>query len=110
MSASPEASWSSRILASSPDCLALYCPRSANNSACMSVISRLVSLITRRISTIYPLRLRSYPATVAVSDVPGSGSRMYTHGHGGSEAHDGLPDSILLSELKPLGKHRPPPP
>ncbi|GKF47499.1 hypothetical protein Tco_0137301, partial [Tanacetum coccineum] len=27
-----------------------------------------------------------------------------------SEAHDGLPDSILSSKPKPLGKHWPPPP
>ncbi|GKF81398.1 hypothetical protein Tco_0240000, partial [Tanacetum coccineum] len=47
---------------------------------------------------------------VAVFDVPGSGSRVHTHGHGGSEAHDGLHDSILSSEPKPLRKHRPPPP
>ncbi|GKE76497.1 hypothetical protein Tco_1542617, partial [Tanacetum coccineum] len=51
-----------------------------------------------------------YPAAVAVSDVPGSRSHVHTHGHGGSKAHDGLPDSILLSEPKPLGKYRPPPP
>ncbi|GJW91839.1 hypothetical protein Tco_0169392 [Tanacetum coccineum] len=31
---------------------------------------------------------------VAVSDVPGDGSRMHTHDHGGSEAPDGSPDSI----------------
>ncbi|GKB93079.1 hypothetical protein Tco_0979216 [Tanacetum coccineum] len=33
--------------------------------------------------------------SVAVSDVPGDGSRMHTHDHGGSEALDGSPDSIL---------------
>ncbi|GKE95769.1 hypothetical protein Tco_1580624, partial [Tanacetum coccineum] len=42
--------------------------------------------------------------------VPGYGSRMHTHDHGGSEAPDGSPDSILSSEPKPLGKHRPSPP
>ncbi|GJY70007.1 hypothetical protein Tco_0472989 [Tanacetum coccineum] len=47
---------------------------------------------------------------IAVSDMPGSGSRVHTHGHGGSEAHDGLPDSILSSQPKPLRKHKPPPP
>ncbi|GKA07984.1 hypothetical protein Tco_0687315, partial [Tanacetum coccineum] len=46
---------------------------------------------------------------VAVSDVPGDGSRVHTHDHGRSEAPDGSPDSILYSESKPLGKHRPPP-
>ncbi|GKE14243.1 hypothetical protein Tco_1421820 [Tanacetum coccineum] len=45
---------------------------------------------------------------VAVSDVPGDGSRMHTHDHSGSEAPDGLPDSILSSEPKPLEKHKPP--
>ncbi|GKG14171.1 hypothetical protein Tco_0353771, partial [Tanacetum coccineum] len=47
---------------------------------------------------------------VAVPDVPGYGSRMHTHVHGRYEAPDGSPDSILSSELKPLGKHRPLPP
>ncbi|GKC03777.1 hypothetical protein Tco_0995387, partial [Tanacetum coccineum] len=47
-----------------------------------------------------------YPVAVAVSDVPGSGSRVHTHDHGGSEAHDELSDSILSSEPKPLEKHR----
>ncbi|GKD07308.1 hypothetical protein Tco_1186993, partial [Tanacetum coccineum] len=41
---------------------------------------------------------------VAVSDVPGDGSHVHTHDHGGS------PNSILSSEPKPLGKHKPPPP
>ncbi|GKF64608.1 hypothetical protein Tco_0188056, partial [Tanacetum coccineum] len=47
---------------------------------------------------------------VAVCDEPGDVSRVHTHDHDGSEAPDELPDSILLSEPKPLGKHRPPPP
>ncbi|GJY28875.1 hypothetical protein Tco_0404642 [Tanacetum coccineum] len=59
-----------------------------------------MSLITRRVSTI----------SVAVSDVPRDGSRVHTHDHGRFEAPDGLPDSILSSEPKPLRKHRPPPP
>ncbi|GJR47687.1 hypothetical protein Tco_1315790 [Tanacetum coccineum] len=37
-------------------------------------------------------------------------SRVHTHDHDGSEAPSEMPDSILLSEPKPLGKHRPPPP
>ncbi|GJY98413.1 hypothetical protein Tco_0515323, partial [Tanacetum coccineum] len=45
---------------------------------------------------------------VVVFDVPGDGSRVHTHDHGGSEALDGSPDSILSSEPKPLGKHSPP--
>ncbi|GKE24298.1 hypothetical protein Tco_1435810 [Tanacetum coccineum] len=43
--------------------------------------------------------------TVAVSDVPGYGSRVHTHDHGGSEAPNGSPDSILSSlavELSPI--------
>ncbi|GKB88158.1 hypothetical protein Tco_0960430, partial [Tanacetum coccineum] len=47
---------------------------------------------------------------VAVPNVPGYGSHVHTHDHGGSEALDGSPDSILSSEPKPLGKHRPPTP
>ncbi|GKC01301.1 hypothetical protein Tco_0987437 [Tanacetum coccineum] len=50
-----------------------------------------------------------YPAVVAVSDVPGSRTRMHTPAHGRSKAHSELPDSILSNEPKPLGKHRPPP-
>ncbi|GKB20059.1 hypothetical protein Tco_0853982, partial [Tanacetum coccineum] len=50
------------------------------------------------------------PATIAVSGVPGDGSHMHTHDHDGSEAPDESHDSILSSERKPLGKHRPPPP
>ncbi|GJW88523.1 hypothetical protein Tco_0163863 [Tanacetum coccineum] len=47
---------------------------------------------------------------VAVSGMPGDGSRVHTHDHDGSEAPDESPDSILSSEPKPLRKHRPPPP
>ncbi|GJZ56985.1 hypothetical protein Tco_0612479 [Tanacetum coccineum] len=47
---------------------------------------------------------------VAMSDVPEDGSRVHTPDHGGFKAPDGSPDSILSSEPKPLGKHRPPPP
>ncbi|GJX37736.1 hypothetical protein Tco_0251039, partial [Tanacetum coccineum] len=42
---------------------------------------------------------------VFVSDMPGGGSRVHTHDHGGSEAPDESPNSILSSEPKPLGKH-----
>ncbi|GKG41847.1 hypothetical protein Tco_0473598, partial [Tanacetum coccineum] len=47
---------------------------------------------------------------VAVPDVPGYESCVHIHDHDGSEAPDGSPDSILLSKLKSLGKHRLPPP
>ncbi|GJZ82867.1 hypothetical protein Tco_0648040, partial [Tanacetum coccineum] len=50
-----------------------------------------------------------YPATVVVSDVHGARTRVHIPAHSGSEAHNGPPDSILSHELKPLGKHRPPP-
>ncbi|GKG11116.1 hypothetical protein Tco_0342516, partial [Tanacetum coccineum] len=84
---------------SGPGCLALLCcSRCASNSACMSLISLLMSLITRRVSAIF----------VAVLDVSGYGSRVHIHDHNGPEAPDGSPDSILSSEPKPLGKHRPP--
>ncbi|GJS65761.1 hypothetical protein Tco_0680325 [Tanacetum coccineum] len=53
--------------------------------------------------------LTTQPASVAVSGVPGDGSRIHTHDHDRSEAPDELPDSILLSEPKPLGNHKPPP-
>ncbi|GJV56487.1 hypothetical protein Tco_1457492 [Tanacetum coccineum] len=51
-----------------------------------------------------------YPATVAVSDVHGAETRVHIPAHGGSEAQNGPPDSILSHEPKPLGKHKPPPP
>ncbi|GJY25930.1 retrovirus-related pol polyprotein from transposon TNT 1-94 [Tanacetum coccineum] len=47
---------------------------------------------------------------VAMHDVPGYESRVHTHDHDRFEAPDRSPDSILSSEPKPLGKHRPPPP
>ncbi|GKE92971.1 hypothetical protein Tco_1574066, partial [Tanacetum coccineum] len=49
------------------------------------------------------------PGAVAVSDVPRSRTRMHTPAHGGSKAHNELPDSILPNKPKPLRKHRPPP-
>ncbi|GKE66414.1 hypothetical protein Tco_1520575 [Tanacetum coccineum] len=48
-------------------------------------------------------------AAVAVSDVPGSGTRVHAPAHSGFEAHNELPDLILPNEPKPIGKHRPPP-
>ncbi|GKD17266.1 hypothetical protein Tco_1206424 [Tanacetum coccineum] len=51
-----------------------------------------------------------YVYAVAASDVPESGSRVHTPAHGGSEAHNELPDSTLPNEPKLLRKHRPPPP
>ncbi|GKF57143.1 hypothetical protein Tco_0170680 [Tanacetum coccineum] len=51
----------------------------------------------------------TYSAAVAVSNEPGDGFRVHIHDHDGSEALDDSPDSILLSEPKPFGKHRPPP-
>ncbi|GKE89528.1 hypothetical protein Tco_1567003 [Tanacetum coccineum] len=60
----------------------------------MSLISRLMSLMTQRVSTI----------SVAVSGVLGDGSRVHIHDHDGSEAPNESPDSILSSEPKPLGK------
>ncbi|GKF37872.1 hypothetical protein Tco_0114630 [Tanacetum coccineum] len=47
---------------------------------------------------------------IDVSDVPGYGSRVHIHDHGGSKAPDESSDSILSSEPKPLGKYKPPHP
>ncbi|GKD85937.1 hypothetical protein Tco_1357091 [Tanacetum coccineum] len=47
---------------------------------------------------------------VAVSDVYGAETRVYIPAHGGSEAQNGPPNSIISHEPKPLGKHTPPPP
>ncbi|GKF60760.1 hypothetical protein Tco_0177546 [Tanacetum coccineum] len=54
--------------------------------------------------------LTTQPASVAMSGVLGDGSHVHTHDHDRSEAPDESPDSILSSEPKTLGKHRPPPP
>nr|GEU30077.1 hypothetical protein [Tanacetum cinerariifolium] len=51
-----------------------------------------------------------YPAVVVVSEVHEAKTRMHTPAHGGSEAHNKPPDSIISNEPKPLGKHRPLPP
>ncbi|GJW89667.1 hypothetical protein Tco_0167220 [Tanacetum coccineum] len=67
--------------------------------------------VSNDLESLYHLCLMStYPAAVAVSGVPGDGSRVHTHDHGGSEAPDESLDSILSSEPKPLRKHMPPPP
>nr|GFA83805.1 hypothetical protein [Tanacetum cinerariifolium] len=49
-----------------------------------------------------------YSVTVAVSGVSGAETYVYTPAPGESEAHNGLPDSILSYEPKPLMQHRPP--
>ncbi|GJT83830.1 hypothetical protein Tco_1058172 [Tanacetum coccineum] len=67
----------------------------------------LSSHISNDSESLYHMCLTSM---VTVSDVSGDGSRVHTHGHDGSEATDESLDSILSSEPKPLGKHRPPPP
>ncbi|GJR94667.1 hypothetical protein Tco_0266841 [Tanacetum coccineum] len=100
LSASLEASWQSESLPSVPD--AYGQPLEALPS--QSTASGSESLVPGVVSEY------EYPITVAVSDVPGAGTRVHTPAHGGSEVHDGLSDSILSSEPKPLGKHRPPPP
>ncbi|GJR79796.1 hypothetical protein Tco_0150581 [Tanacetum coccineum] len=48
-----------------------------------------------------------YPVTIAVSDEYGAETRVHIPAHGRSEAQNGLSDSILSHEPKPLGKHRP---
>nr|GFC76860.1 hypothetical protein [Tanacetum cinerariifolium] len=54
--------------------------------------------------------LPSVPDTYAVSGVCGAQTRMHTPAPGESEAQNGLPDSIISSEPKPLVQHMPPPP
>ncbi|GJV74432.1 hypothetical protein Tco_1506016 [Tanacetum coccineum] len=49
-----------------------------------------------------------YHITIVVSDEHGAETRVHIPAYGGSEAHNGLSDSILLHESKPLGRHRPP--
>ncbi|GJX66492.1 hypothetical protein Tco_0300835 [Tanacetum coccineum] len=53
---------------------------------------------------VYGQSLEALPSQSAAS---GSETRVHTPAHGGSEAHNELPDSILPNEPKPLGKHRP---
>ncbi|GKA84152.1 hypothetical protein Tco_0805747 [Tanacetum coccineum] len=45
-----------------------------------------------------------YPATVAACHMHEAGTHVHTPAHGGTEAHDGLSDSILLSKAKPGGR------
>nr|GFA23676.1 hypothetical protein [Tanacetum cinerariifolium] len=52
--------------------------------------------------------LPSMPNAYAVSGVSGAETYVYTPAPGESEAHNGLPDSILSYEPKPLMQHRPP--
>nr|GEY52922.1 hypothetical protein [Tanacetum cinerariifolium] len=47
---------------------------------------------------------------VAVFGVSGAETRVHTPAPGESEAQNGLPDSILSSEPKPLVQHMPHPP
>ncbi|GJS53602.1 hypothetical protein Tco_0626964 [Tanacetum coccineum] len=76
----------------------------ATRPACHSSLASCLSLLEESLPSIPD----AY--AVAVSDVPRYGSHVHTHDHGGSEAPDGSPDSILSSEPKPLEKHKPPPP
>ncbi|GKB53383.1 hypothetical protein Tco_0904136, partial [Tanacetum coccineum] len=62
----------------------------------------------------YGQSLEALPSQTAasgtVSDMHGAETRVHIPAHGGSEAQNGPPDSILSHEPKPLRKHRPPPP
>ncbi|GKA65684.1 hypothetical protein Tco_0069921 [Tanacetum coccineum] len=71
-------------------------------------VTHLSSHVSHHSENLYHLCLTS-SVTIAVPDVPGYRSRVHTHDHEGSEAHDELHDSILSSEPKPLRNHRPPP-
>ncbi|GKC68609.1 hypothetical protein Tco_1101207, partial [Tanacetum coccineum] len=53
---------------------------------------------------------KEYPVTIAMSDEHGAETRVHIPAHGGFEAQNGLSDSILSHEPKPLRKHRPHPP
>nr|GEX28492.1 hypothetical protein [Tanacetum cinerariifolium] len=98
----------------------------------MSPISRLMSLITWRVSTIadgQSLRVLPslcaasesgshatvyvsglvYSTTVAVPVVPEVGTPVHILARGGSEAHDVLSGLTLPIEPKPHGQHMPPP-
>nr|GEV28456.1 hypothetical protein [Tanacetum cinerariifolium] len=82
-----------RALASPPGCSALLgCSRSANNSACMSPISHLMSPSLGE-------SLSSVPDAyaIAVSGVSGAETYVHTPALGESEAQNRLPDSILSS-------------
>ncbi|GJX95935.1 hypothetical protein Tco_0351733 [Tanacetum coccineum] len=54
----------------------------------------------------YGQSLEALPSQPAAS---GSETRVHIPTYGGSEAHNGPPDSILSHKPKPLRKHRPPP-
>ncbi|GJX08606.1 hypothetical protein Tco_0196538 [Tanacetum coccineum] len=52
---------------------------------------------------------QSLEALTSQPTASGSETRVHIPAHGGSEVHNGPPDSILSHEPKPLGKHRSPP-
>ncbi|GJV83617.1 reverse transcriptase domain-containing protein [Tanacetum coccineum] len=78
-------------------------------TSCLSSLGE--SLLS--MSDAYGQSLESLPSQPAasgtVSDVHGAETRVHIPAHGGSEAQNGPPDSILSHEPKPLRKHRPPP-
>ncbi|GJV30669.1 hypothetical protein Tco_1387117 [Tanacetum coccineum] len=75
---------------------------------------RVVSTAGVHVSNLSPHVISSHreslSISVAVFDMPGDASRMHIHDHNGSKALHRSLDSILSSELKPLEKHKPPPP
>ncbi|GKB15734.1 hypothetical protein Tco_0849657 [Tanacetum coccineum] len=73
-------------------------------------VTHLSPHVSHHTKSLYYLCLPpTYPATVAVPDVHGAGTRVHIPAHGGFEAHNGSPNSILSHEPKPLRKHKPPP-
>ncbi|GKC04512.1 hypothetical protein Tco_0996122 [Tanacetum coccineum] len=93
--------------------LAVLTTRPACHPSLVSCLSSLKESLPS-VPYVYDQSLEALPYQSAAygtaSDVPGSGTRVHTPAHGGSEAHNGLHDSILPNEAKPFEKHRPPPP
>ncbi|GKB82244.1 hypothetical protein Tco_0949139 [Tanacetum coccineum] len=84
--------------------------------ACHSSLALCLSSLRESLSFVpdaYGQSLEALPSQHAASGsesyVP-AGTRVHIPTHGGSEAQNGPPDSILSHEPKPLMKHRPPPP
>ncbi|GKB34063.1 hypothetical protein Tco_0879005, partial [Tanacetum coccineum] len=80
--------------------------------ACHPSLASCLSSPRESLSSVPDAYGQSLEALPSQSVASGSeaGTRLHTPAYGGFETHDGPSDSILSSEPKPLGKHRPPPP
>ncbi|GKE71146.1 hypothetical protein Tco_1529218, partial [Tanacetum coccineum] len=77
--------------------------------ACHPYLVSCLSSLRESLPSVPYIYGKSLAALPSQSVTSGSETHVHTPAHGGSEAHNELPDSILPNELNPLRKHRPPP-